>query len=225
MATPEPAFPPDLVDQLRAERVFAVCVVEDADAGLRVAEALRDGGIRSIELAQRTPGSLAALRAMADRFPDMRIGAGTVLRPDQVTAVADAGAAFAVAPGFNARVVDRAREIGLPYAPGIATPSELEAALERGCRLLKFFPAMPIGGLAYLKAIAGPYRLEAPLFLPLGGVSEGSLASWLESPLVGAVGGSWLTPAGDIAAGRFDAIRERAARAVAIAQDAPTSQA
>jgi 2-dehydro-3-deoxyphosphogluconate aldolase/(4S)-4-hydroxy-2-oxoglutarate aldolase len=149
----------------------------------------------------------------------MMPGIGTILTPEQVDQVAEAGAAFGVAPGLNRRVVLRAQEVGLPFAPGVATPSDLEAALELGCREVKFFPAEPSGGLAYLKSMAAPYTHLGVRFVPLGGLKADNLGDYLRSPLVLAVGGSWLAPRDLIQQHDWDAITRRAAEATRIVRE------
>lgn len=120
------------------------------------------------------------------------MGVGTILTPEQAIGVKEAGAAFGVAPGLNQRVVQAAQSVQLPFAPGIATPSELETALELGCRLVKFFPAEAAGGLKYLKSMAAPYAHLGVQYFPLGGVNAGNMAGYLDREDVLAVGGSWI---------------------------------
>jgi len=122
----------------------------------------------------------------------MTAGIGTILTPEQVREVVDAGAAFGVAPGTNPRVLEAAVGAGLSFAPGVATPSDIERALEFGCRMLKFFPAEPSGGIPYLKSMAAPYLHLNLEFMPLGGLNAGNMPDYLQSSLVAAVGGSWL---------------------------------
>jgi len=159
-----------------------------------------------------------ALSAIVDRVPQMLPGVGTVLTTQQVGQVARAGAAFGVAPGLNRRVVDAARNADLPFAPGVVTPSELELALDLGCRHVKFFPAEPSGGLRYLESMAAPYAHLGVRFIPLGGVNLANLPRYLESPLVTAVGGSWLAPRDFVQGEQWEAISERAAEAVSVAR-------
>ncbi len=130
-------------------------------------------------------------RSLRD-VPEMLAGIGTILTTDQVQAVSRAGAAFGVAPGTNPKVIRAAQEAGLPFAPGIVTPSDVEAALELGCRELKFFPAEPSGGVPYLKSLAAPYAHLGISYVPLGGVNAGNLQAYLAEPSILAVGGSWL---------------------------------
>jgi 2-dehydro-3-deoxyphosphogluconate aldolase/(4S)-4-hydroxy-2-oxoglutarate aldolase len=146
------------------------------------------------------------------------VGAGTVLDPATVDRAIDAGAEFVVAPGFNPAVVDRCLERGIAILPGVATPTEIEMALARGLSLLKFFPAEAMGGVAYIKAVAAPYRMVR--FVPTGGVSAANLASYLAVPAVAACGGTWIATAEAIRAGRWDEIARLTAEAMAIVKQA-----
>ena len=202
--------------QLRSEAIAAVLILEREDDAEPVAQALIAGGIRAMELTLRAPAALAALRRIRRTFPEMLAGLGTVLTPDQVLQAVDADAAFAVAPGMNPTTVSAARNANLPFAPGICTPSDIEQSLAFDCRLLKFFPAEPCGGLKYLEAIAAPYQHLGLHYIPLGGISESNCGDWLRHPLTGAVGGSWLAPRDLIARKDWAAITDRAARAIAI---------
>lgn len=148
----------------------------------------------------------------------MLAGAGTVLSVEQLHAVQAAGAAFAVAPGMNPRVVAEAGQIGLSFAPGICTPSEIEQALEFGCRYLKFFPCEASGGLNYLRNIAAPYAHLGLKYIPLGGLNAKNMAEYLREPMVAALGGSWLAPRELIQAKDWSAITQRAAEAAEIAR-------
>ncbi len=182
--------------------VIAVLVIDDAADAVPLAQALIAGGIGAMELTLRTPAALDALRQIREQVPEMTAGTGTVLTCEQVREVKAAGAQFAVAPGLNRRVLEAAAAEDLPFAPGIATPSDIEAALELDCRVMKLFPAVPLGGLEYLKSIAAPYLHLGVQFIPLGGLNEQNLREWISSPLVCAVGGSWIAPR--------DLIREKA---------------
>jgi 2-dehydro-3-deoxyphosphogluconate aldolase/(4S)-4-hydroxy-2-oxoglutarate aldolase len=147
-----------------------------------------------MELTLRTPAAIDALLQIKVEVPKMMAGIGTVLTIEQVRQIAEAEAAFGVAPGLNPRIIKEAQRIGLPFAPGIATPSDIEQAVELGCRLLKFFPAEAIGGLPYLKSIAAPYAHLNLRYIPLGGVNAGNMKSYLQESPVLAVGGSWIAP-------------------------------
>ena len=211
-------FPAPLVERIALARNVAVAVVEDPDRAVPLARALLAGGVSAIELAFRTPRAAEALRRIAAEVPDVLVGAGTVLTPAQAREAKDAGAAFAVAPGFNPDVARAAADLGLPFAPGVMTPSEIEGAYALGCtRLLKFFPASVAGGLAGLRTLAAPYRHLGIRFLPLGGLTAANTAEWLSDPLVAACGGSWIAPARLIAAGDWDAIAANARAAASAA--------
>ena len=206
----------EVAARFRALRVVPVIVIDDARGAAPLAAALSEGGLPCAEVTFRTKAAADAIRRMTDAQPDMLIGAGTVLTPTQVDTALDAGASFIVAPGFNPVVVDYCLERDVPVFPGVCTPSEVEAALMRGLRVVKFFPAEPAGGLAYLKAIAGPYGDVE--FMPTGGITRANLASYLAFPRIVACGGSWMAPQPWIAAGDFDAIRAETERTVAAAQ-------
>ena len=210
------AFNPELSEKIRKSGIIAVLVIDDASKAVKLAETLLANGINSMELTLRTNAAIEALKQIKKQVPEMIAGCGTVLTTEQVKQVYDAGAEFAVAPGLNRRVVECALNLGLSYAPGIVTPSDIEAAVELGCRLLKFFPAETSGGIKHLKAMAAPYQHLGLSFIPLGGLNATNLKTYIESPLVGAVGGSWIAGRDAIAAGDWAAIGKNAADAVAI---------
>lgn len=180
----------EVAERLRALRVVPVIVIDDAAHAASLAAALTDGGLPCAEVTFRTKNAADAIRRMRDAQPDMLIGAGTVLTPTQVDSALDAGAEFIVAPGFNPVVVDYCLERDVPIFPGTCTPSEVEGALMRGLRVVKFFPAEPAGGLPYLKAMAAPYGEVS--FIPTGGITRANLGSYLAFPRVLACGGSWM---------------------------------
>ena len=204
----------------RIERcgVVAVLTVERAADAVPLARALLEGGIEAMELTLRTTAALDALRAVVAEVPGMLAGAGTVLTPAQVAQVREAGAVFGVAPGTNPRVLEAAKEAGLSFAPGVATPSEIEQAIELGCRVLKFFPAESSGGMAYLKSMAAPYAHLCLRFMPLGGVNAENMSDYLKSPLVLGLGGSWIASKEAIAARDWAAITATAREATDIAK-------
>lgn len=179
-------------EQLKEHKIVAVIVIKSEDEIVPCMEALLEGGIRVIELALRTPFSLNAARKIAVSYPEILLGLGTVLTTDQVKAASEVPAHFAVAPGLNCRVIEYARKLNLPFYPGVATPSDIEAALEYNIRLLKFFPAEPMGGLEYLKSIHAPYAHLGAKYIPLGGVNQDNLKDYLKSDCIAAVGGTWL---------------------------------
>jgi 2-dehydro-3-deoxyphosphogluconate aldolase/(4S)-4-hydroxy-2-oxoglutarate aldolase len=191
--------------------VIPVVVIDDPSRAAALGSALLLGGLPCAEVTLRTDTALESLRALAEN-PDLLVGAGTVLRPAQVEAALQAGARYIVSPGFSASVVSECQRSGVPVLPGVATATEIQAALEAGLEAVKFFPAEASGGLALLKALAAPFR--GLRFVPTGGITADRLASYLAEPSVLAVGGSWLASADLLAAKDFVQITDRAAAAV-----------
>lgn len=210
-------FPPAMLQSIENDGVVAVLMIDNAEHAVPLAKALFAGGVRAMELTLRTDAAIESLIRIRKDVPDMMAGIGTVLTVEQVDEVATVGAHFAVSPGLNPDVVERAQEIGLPFAPGVMTPSEIEVALELGCRELKFFPAVPSGGLAMLDAIRAPYAHLGVRFIPLGGINASNMTDWLTNPGVFAIGGSWLTPRDVIQAEDWDLVTRRASEARGIA--------
>ena len=208
----------DVFEGIAAHRVVPVIVIENADDALPLADALLDGGLPVAEITVRTDAAIEAIRRIAKHRPDMCVGAGTVLTEDQVHAVQDAGAAFALAPGTDEKVLCEARSAGLAFVPGVMTPSDVQAALRAGCKRVKFFPAAASGGLDLLKSLAAPYQHTGLQFNPTGGITPENMSSWLEHDLVFAVGGSWIASATDISEHRWDLIAQRARMACQIAR-------
>ncbi|HXT15408.1 MAG TPA: bifunctional 4-hydroxy-2-oxoglutarate aldolase/2-dehydro-3-deoxy-phosphogluconate aldolase [Gemmatimonadaceae bacterium] len=202
--------------RLRAVRIAPVITIDDPADAVPLARALAEGGLPCAEITFRTPRAPEALQRICAEAPELLAGAGTVLTRDQAKRARDAGAQFIVAPGFNARVVDYCLENSIPVYPGIATPTEVEMALEKGLKTLKFFPAEPMGGLDFLKAIAAPYVDVS--FMPTGGINLTNVGHYLAFKRVVACGGSWMAPADWIAAKQFDRIREASQRAAEAAQ-------
>ena len=184
----------DLHKRLHSSGVIAVLIIDDANDAVPLARALHAGGVDCIELTLRTDSAIESVRRIAAEVPEVVVGVGTILTPQQADAAKDAGADFGVAPGTNPRVIQRAIEIGLPFSPGVCTPTDIEMALELGCRVLKFFPSEPSGGLNYLKSTAAPYMHLGVKYIPLGGVSGKNAEEYLRDPNVMALGGSWLGP-------------------------------
>lgn len=204
-----------IFDDLAARGVVPVIALDDAEAALPLADALLEGGLPVAEITFRTPAARDTLATIADKRPEMLVGAGTVLTEEQVDMALDVGAKFALSPGLDRAVLDHAKARGLPFAPGIMTPSDLQVALRAGVGMVKFFPAMPAGGPKMLKAIAAPYAHTGVGFNPTGGVTMDNLADWLALPEVRAVGGTWIATKADIAAGNWAAITQNARAAVA----------
>jgi 2-dehydro-3-deoxyphosphogluconate aldolase/(4S)-4-hydroxy-2-oxoglutarate aldolase len=185
----------DEVEQ-RVRRAGLVPVVALPAPSLAVplARALLRGGLDVIEITFRTAGAAAAIGDIRRDLPEMLVGAGTITAPEQATAAAAAGAQFGVAPGFNGSVLATAREAGLPFWPGVATPTDIETALTAGCRLLKYFPAEAMGGATTIKALLGPYRHLGVEFIPTGGINADRAPSYWRVPGIAAIGGSWIAP-------------------------------
>ena len=214
------AFDPALASRIQRSGNIAVIVIDKVEDAKPLARALLDGGINAIELTFRTPAAAEALSILSKFSDELIAGAGTILTPEQMRQAAEAGAAFAVAPGLNPRVAKAAADLGISYAPGVMTPSEIELGLELGCTLQKFFPAGAIGGLKTITTLAAPYKHLGIRFIPLGGITPETTAEYLKSPLIAACGGSWIAPAKLIAANDWDAIRANAALACRIAAEA-----
>jgi 2-dehydro-3-deoxyphosphogluconate aldolase/(4S)-4-hydroxy-2-oxoglutarate aldolase len=198
--------------QFRRLGVVPVIVIDDPADAEPLAAALVEGGLPCAEVTLRTPGALEALGRMAAAQPDLLVGAGTVLSPRQAADARAAGARFVVAPGFNRRMVDHCLAHEIPVFPGVCTPTEIEAALEAGLGALKFFPAEPMGGLPFLKAIAAPYG--GVTFMPTGGITRAALADYLAFERVLACGGSWMATTEWIRTKQFDRIRAEVAQTV-----------
>lgn len=181
-----------LVEQLEKIKIVPVLVLNSLEEGMAVCTDLYNNGLRAAEITFRTSAAEDVIREASKRFPDMIIGAGTVLNVADLHRAFDAGAKFAVAPGFNPTVVKEAVKCGFDFAPGVCTPSEAEQAMELGCKFLKFFPAEAAGGTAMLKSLIAPYKHLGIRFMPTGGVKPANVESYLEIPEVAAVGGTWL---------------------------------
>ena len=213
-----PPFPAPLHKELFHRGIIAVLTLEEPSDAVPLASALLAGGISCVELTLRTSTALDSIRAIRASAPEMLVGAGTVLAPLQVNAVKAAGAAFGVSPGMNPRVVAEARRIGLPFAPGVCTPTDIEFAVEEGCRLMKFFPCETSGGLPHLRNMAAPFTHLGVSFIPLGGVNPATAETFLREPLVHAIGGSWIAPQELIQNKDWQAITALAKEAAALVQ-------
>lgn len=172
--------------------VIPVVVVDDAASAVPIAEALVRGGIPIMEITLRSGAALQAIEAVASRVPEIVVGAGTIIRPEQVQHVADAGAQFLVTPGSPTKLVESALDSGLPILPGAGTLTEMLTLADAGLTVQKFFPAEASGGREFLSAVVGP--CPQLRFCPTGGIAPRTAAGWLAMPNVGCVGGTWLTP-------------------------------
>lgn len=194
--------------------VIPVLVIERLEDAVPLAQALVAGGVRVLEVTLRTPAGLPSIEAIARAVPQAIVGAGTLRTAQDAVAVRAAGAQFGVSPGFSPALAEACRAQGLPLLPGVATPSEVMAALEAGFRFLKFFPAEAAGGVPMLKSLAGPFPDVA--FCPTGGIQIGNAASYLAQPNVRVCGGSWLTPSEAVRAGDWARITALARQASAL---------
>ncbi len=188
--------------------VVPVIAIDDAAGALDLADALIAGGLPIAEITFRTEAGQATLQRIAAERPDCLLGAGTILTVDQLRAAKDAGATFGVAPGLNPAVVEEAIRLDFPFSPGVMTPSDVEAALAMGLKVLKYFPAEAAGGVKMLKALAGPYGHTGVMFVPTGGINVANFLDYLAMDCVLAVGGSWVAKRDDIAAGKFEKITQ-----------------
>ena len=208
--TASPSTQDQLAALLAIGRVIPVITLDRVAEAVPLARALVAGGVRLLEITLRTQAGLEGARAIIREVPEAVVGIGTVLTPDDMKRAVDVGARFALSPGATPALLDAAAASPIPFLPGVATASEVMEAMARGFDTAKFFPATAAGGLAALRALAGPFPQAR--FCPTGGITEDNAAEWLAQPNVVAVGGSWLTPAAEIAAGQWDAIRDRAQR-------------
>lgn len=207
----------DVTATVRSLKIVPVIVIDDAADAIPLADALTRGGLPCAEVTFRTPNAADAIARMTAQFPDMLVGAGTVLTPQQAARARDAGARFIVAPGFNPAVVDYCLERAIPVYPGVCTPTEIEMALGKGLHILKFFPAEAAGGLAFLKAVAAPY--VGVEFMPTGGINLGNLPNYLAFNRVVACGGSWMAPTEWIAGKQFERIRAETERGMSLVRE------
>ena len=192
------------LDRLAAAGVVPVMVLDDAKDAVPAARALLTGGVDVMEITFRTAAAADAIRAVSEGCPEMLVGAGTVVTLDQCRQALECGAKFIVSPGFDPEVVGWCAERSVPITPGCVTPTEIMAAIRLGVNVVKFFPAGVYGGLRAMKALSAPFG--GVKFIPTGGVDAKNLKEYLEAPFVHAVGGSWLCPKKEIAAGNFDVV-------------------
>jgi 2-dehydro-3-deoxyphosphogluconate aldolase/(4S)-4-hydroxy-2-oxoglutarate aldolase len=198
-----------ILDRLAHYGVVPVVAIEKVEAAIPLADVLLEGGLPVVEITFRTAAAAEVIRKLSRERPLLLVGAGTVLAAADLAAAHANGAAFAVAPGLNPRLVKQAQALGLPFVPGVATPSDIEQGLALGCKLLKFFPAEALGGVAMLEALSAPYKHTGVRFMPTGGVNAATLESYLKLDTVAVVGGTWLARRQDLAAGKWDDIRRR----------------
>lgn len=207
----------EMYERFRKIGIVPVVVLDDAKDAVPLGNALCEGGLPCAEVTFRTAAAYETIKAMRSSFPDMLVGAGTVLNTEQVDRALDAGASFIVSPGLNPRVVAHCLEVGVPIVPGTQTPSEMEQALEFGLEVVKFFPAEPAGGLKMIKAVAAPYTTLK--FMPTGGINAQNVRDYLAYDRILACGGSWMVKKDLISAGKFDEILAMTAEAAAIVKE------
>ncbi len=203
--------------QFRKIGIIPVVVLDDAKDAAPLADALCEGGLPCAEVTFRTAAAADTIREMVKAHPEMLVGAGTVLTTEQVDRAVEAGAKFIVSPGFNPKVVKYCQEKGIPMTPGLQTPTEIEAALELGLKVVKFFPAEPAGGLKMIKAIAAPY--VDVQFMPTGGISADNVRDYLAYDRIIACGGSWMVKNDLVKAGNFAKIQELVREAADIVKE------
>ncbi len=204
----------DVLEVVRKHVVVPVIAIDDAESALPLADALMEGGLPVAEITFRTTAAAEVIARIAKERPSVILGAGTVLSADNLRRARDAGARFGVAPGLNPEVVCEAGRIGLPFIPGVVTPSEIEQALSLGARLLKFFPSEAFGGLKVIKALAAPYAHTGVKFMPTGGVTTANLSEYLAVEIVACVGGTWIASREAIAEKKWAQIRDNCKAAV-----------
>ena len=207
----------ELLERIGEIGIVPVVVLNDVKDAEPLAQALCDGGLPCAEVTFRTDAAEESIRRMTESFPDMLVGAGTVLTIDQVDRAVAAGAKFIVSPGLNPKIVKYCNEKGVLIIPGCANPSDVEQAIENGLSVVKFFPAEQAGGLNYIKAIAAPYT--SLKFMPTGGINPKNVRSYLAYDKILACGGSWMVKGDLVQAGEFDKVRELVKEAVEIVKE------
>ena len=207
----------EVLEKIQEIGIVPVVVLDDAKDAAPLAKALCEGGLPCAEVTFRTAAAEESIRIMSEQFPEMLVGAGTVLTTEQVDRAVAAGAKFIVSPGMNPRIVKYCVEKGILITPGCANPSDIEQALENGLDVVKFFPAEPAGGLKMIKAMAAPD--VGVKFMPTGGLNQNNVKDYLAYDRILACGGSWMVKGDMVAAGEFDKIKELAAEAVEIVKE------
>lgn len=209
-------FMKTIAEQMAEMLVVPVVVLNDTEDAEKLADALVNGGLPCAEVTFRTAAAEESIRIMTEKYPEMLVGAGTVLTIDQVDRAVGAGAKFIVSPGFDSEIVDYCIEKGIPIFPGVVTPSEAAQAVKRGLKVVKFFPAEQFGGITTIKALAAPYTMLK--FMPTGGINEKNLKDYLSCDKIVCCGGSWMVNGSMIKAGEFDKITEMTKEAVKLAK-------
>lgn len=204
----------NFLHQALLQKVLPAVTFSSVDEALPVAEAILKGGLRVMEVPFRTDVAADVITVIRKTFPEMFVGAGTLLTAAQIVQAIDAGAQFGLAPGFNPTICREAQQHDFPFIPGVMTPSEIELAVEMGFSILKLFPAAQVGGIGFLKAIQAPYAHLNLQFIPMGGLTIDNMGAYLQLKNVTAVGGSWLASRELIAAKAFNQIAENVKEAL-----------
>lgn len=207
----------EVLEKIQKIGIVPVVVLNDAKDAEPLAKALCNGGLPCAEVTFRTDAAEESIRIMSEKYPEMLVGAGTVLTTEQVDRAVAAGAKFIVSPGLNPKIVKYCVEKNIPITPGICTPSEAELAIENGLEVVKFFPAEPAGGLKMIKAMAAPYT--GLKFMPTGGINATNVKEYLAYDKILACGGSWMVKGSLVEAGEFDKIEAMTKEAVEIVKE------
>lgn len=203
--------------KIKRKKIIPVLVVENLEEGVKACTILYNAGLEIVEVTFRTGAAEAVIETVSKKFPDMFVGAGTVLNRADLNKAAKAGAKFAVAPGCTPEIIKASFEIGLPFFPGVATATDIELAYNTGARILKFFPSEPLGGVEMLKALIAPYRHLGVRFIPFGGISPENMRKYLDIEEIIAVGGTWIVNKEIIKFGKWGQIEKNVKEALSIA--------
>lgn len=207
----------DVMERLERAKIIPVVVIERSEDAAAAARAILDGGISVMEITFRTAAAADAIKAVKAACPEMLVGAGTVITLEQCRRAVECGAEFIVSPGYDEEIVSYCVEQGITVTPGCVTPTEIMAAMKRGLKVIKFFPAGVYGGIKAIKALAAPFG--GVRFIPTGGANIDNLKEYLDCPAVFAVGGTWVCTKKDVSEGNFDRITQLCREAVKVADD------
>ena len=206
----------NIVETLGKAGVIPVIVIEKEEQAVPLAKALVKGGLPVLEVTFRTKAAAGAIAAIRKEVPEAVVGAGTILTVEQLRAAKKAGAVFGVAPGFDPVIIEEAKNMLMPFCPGIATASELSQALTAGCTMVKFFPAEAAGGVKMIKNLLGAFRFTGVKFMPTGGINLANVKDYFAVPEIVCCGGTWVVPKDALAAGDYTKIEQLAADAAAL---------
>jgi len=204
----------NIIERIEKARIIPIVTIDKAEDAVPLCNALNAGGLEVVEITFRTAAAAEALRIVKKEFPGFLLGSGTITTFKELEGCVSAGAEFAVAPGLNPAIVKKAQEMGFPFFPGVCTPTEVDAALDLGCTILKFFPSEIMGGTKMLTAIYAPFKHRGVRFIPTGGINAKNLRDYLSLPCVLAIGGSWLVEKSLIQEKKWNRITELTREAV-----------